>query len=232
LAVTKNAATNWANLGSAELATKEADLFVYIVWNTNLGAVDVLWSRIPYANVYSEFSATTTNEKYGAINATAPAATDDVLNIGRFACTLSAGAGYTFSVPTFNSSNLVQRPTFETRWLAWQPVFTGFTATVPTGIYSYKVNGEVCLISQLAATNGTSNATTFTQTFPFTFASANPSAGIVNAWDNGAGQAALAQMQTASGSATASYYKTFYQVAWTNAGAKNAYCPDFQYRLR
>jgi hypothetical protein len=144
LTVTKADATNWANLGSAELATKEVDLFTYVVWNTNLGAVDVLWSRVPYANVYSEFSSTTTNERYGAINATAPAATDDVVNIGRFACTLSAGAGYTFSVPTYTSVNLVQKPCYETRKLSWTPTVTS-QAGAPTTVTkncSYKITGN------------------------------------------------------------------------------------------
>jgi len=65
LSVTKADATNWANLGSAELATYETDLFPYLIWNTNLtpDAVDIGWSRIPYGNLYSDFSATTTNEK-------------------------------------------------------------------------------------------------------------------------------------------------------------------------
>jgi hypothetical protein len=170
LAVTKNAATNWANLGSAELATKEADLFVYIVWNTNLGAVDVLWSRIPYANVYSEFSATTTNEKYGAINATAPAATDNVVNIGRFAATLSAGAGYTWSVPTFTTVNLVQKPCFETRVLTYAPAITGYSA-VPTAancVYQYYIVNRTVKIQLSEDATGTSNATTKTYSVPFT----------------------------------------------------------------
>ena len=98
LSVTKADATNWANLGSAEFATNETDLFPYLVWNTNLtpDAVDIFWSRIPYGRLYSDFSGTTTNEKYAAINATAPAATDECINIGRFCATLSAGAGYTW----------------------------------------------------------------------------------------------------------------------------------------
>jgi hypothetical protein len=235
LAVTKNAATNWFNSGSTELAAKEIDYFAYIIWNTTPATdiCDIGFARVPYFSVYSEASGTTTNEKYLAFaNASTPTATDDMVNVGRFAATLSAGAGYTWSVPAYTQVNLIQQPTFETRWLAWQPVFTGFTATVPTGTYSYKVNGEMCVVNQIASTNGTSNATTFTQTFPFTFAASNASSGIMNAWDNGAGQAALAHMQSTAGSVTVSYYKTFYQVAWTNAGAKNAYCPDFQYRLR
>jgi hypothetical protein len=232
LSVTVNAGASTFASGSAELGTKEIDYFPYLSWRAANSDIVVGYSRIPYARLFSEFSATSTNEKYAAFS-TAPASTDTVENMGRFAATLGlVGTGHLWTVPSYNSINLVQKPCFETRWLAWQPVFTGFTATVPTGTYAYKLSGEMCLISQLAATNGTSNATTFTQTFPFTFASANPSAGIVNAWDNGAGQAALAQMQTTAGSATAAYYKTFYQAAWTNAGAKNVYCPDFQYRLR
>lgn len=232
LSVTKAAATNWCNAGSSELAAREIDFIAYLGYNATDGVV-IGFSRIPYASLYSDFSATTTNEKYCAISTiTNAVAGNDYVNIGRFAATLSAGAAYTWSVPTYTTANLIQRPIYETRWLSWLPTFTGFTATVPTGIYSYKLVGEMCLVSQLASTNGTSNATTFTQTYPFTFGSANASAGLMNAWDNGAGQAAIAQMQTTAASAVATYYKTFYQAAWTNAGAKNVYCPDFQYRLR
>jgi hypothetical protein len=173
LAVTKNAATNWANLGSAELATKEADLFAYVVWNTNLGAVDVLWSRVPYANVYSEFSATTTNEKYGAINATAPASTDNVVNIGRFAATLSAGAGYTWTVPTFTTTNLIQRPISNTRLLSWTPVHTRTTTpytNVPaTQLATYQIDANSLYFSERHQQNATAGGTGFQQvTLPFT----------------------------------------------------------------
>lgn len=117
LSVTKNAGTNWCNAGSSELATKEIDYFVYLGYNATDGVV-LGFSRIPYGALYSDFSATTTNEKYCAISTITNATASDVYtNIGRFAATLSAGAGYTWSVPTFTPANLVNRPIYETRWL-------------------------------------------------------------------------------------------------------------------
>lgn len=117
LSVTKNAGTNWCNAGSSELATKEIDYFVYLGYNATDGVV-IGFSRIPYGALYSDFSATTTDEKYCAISTITNASASDVYeNVGRFAATLSAGAGYTWSVPTFTASNLIQRPIYETRWL-------------------------------------------------------------------------------------------------------------------
>jgi len=138
LSVTKNAATNWFASGSTELATKEIDYFVYLGYNATDGVV-IGFSRIPYAQEYSEFSATTTNEKYCAISTiTNAAAGDDYEVVGRFAATLSAGAGYTWSVPTFSNINLVQRPIYETRWLNCAPVITTHSFNSITAIY--KVN--------------------------------------------------------------------------------------------
>jgi hypothetical protein len=146
LSVTKADATNWAALGSALFATKEADLFPYVIWNTNLApaAVDIFWSRVPYGRLYSDFSATTTNEKYAAINATAPAATDECVCIGRFAATLSAGAAYTWTVPTYTNINLVHHPINETRLLSFVDVPTAGagTPTTVTATNTYRIRGQ------------------------------------------------------------------------------------------
>lgn len=122
LSVAKADGTNWCNAGSAELATKEVDYFVYLGYNATDGVV-IGFSRFPGANSYDDFSATSTNEKYCAISTiTNAAATDYYEVIGRFAATLSAGAGYTWSVPTYTAKNLIQRPIYETRWLSFVPV--------------------------------------------------------------------------------------------------------------
>lgn len=135
LSVTVNAGTNWFNAGSAELATKEIDYFVYLGYNTTDGIV-IGFSRIPYAQEYSEFSTTSTNEKYCAISTITHAASgDDYENIGRFAATLSAGAGYTWSVPTFTNINLIQYPIRTTRYLDCAPVLTTHTLTSITAKY-------------------------------------------------------------------------------------------------
>jgi len=170
LSVTKNDATNWFNSGSAELATKEVDYFVYLGYNATDGVV-IGFSRIPSAAQYSDFSVTTTNEKYCAISTITTAASTDYYEvIGRFAATLSAGAGYTWSVPTFTAINLIQRPIYESRWLTWTPTFTGFSANPTAGVYRYKVSLTTVIAAFLEGSNGTSNAAGFTETLPFTAA--------------------------------------------------------------
>ena len=124
LSVTKNAGTNYGNAGGSELATKEIDWFTYIILRTDAGKpttnsnLDIGFSRICHGRVYSDFSSTTTNEKYLALGtAGTPTATDNAVNIGRFAATLSATASFNWSVPTFTQQNLIHTPIFETRWL-------------------------------------------------------------------------------------------------------------------
>jgi hypothetical protein len=127
LSVTKNAGTNWCNAGSAELATQEIDYFVYFGYNATDGVV-IGFSRIPWGRKYSEFSTTTTAETYCAISTITNAAADDeYVNIGRFGAILSAGAGYTWTVPIYTADNLVQRPIYETRSLVWKPTITNLT---------------------------------------------------------------------------------------------------------
>lgn len=133
--------TNWFNSGSSELATKEVDYFAYVVWDSNSSAVGLSFARIPGANLISDFSATTTNEKYCAGQSDFTS-TDEVEVIGRFAATLSAGAGYTWTVPTFTASNLIQRPIYETRWLDCLPTIAVSGGTAPTyssSTYRYRV---------------------------------------------------------------------------------------------
>lgn len=124
LSVTTNAGTNWCNAGSTELATYEIDYFVYLGYNATDG-VTIGFSRIHYANLYSDFSATSTDLTYCAISTiTNAAAGDNYVNVGRFAATLSAGAGYTWTVPAFTSDNLIQRPIYSTRVLDFNSVIT------------------------------------------------------------------------------------------------------------
>ncbi len=172
LSVTKNAATNWCNAGGAELATKEVDYFAYLGYNATDGVV-IGFSRIPYATIYSTFSVTTTNERYAAISTiTNAAASDEYQVIGRFAATLSAGAGYTWSVPSYTAANLVQRPVYETRWMTWVPTVTSVTGTITTvgaATAPYQVRGMVfeVPITIIITTNGTA-ASGIKNTLPFT----------------------------------------------------------------
>ena len=220
LSVTKNAATNWFNAGSAELATKEIDYFVYLGYNATDG-VTLGFSRIPGANCYSDFSVTTTNEKYCAISTiTNAASTDYYENVGRFAATLSAGAGYTWSVPTFTAINLIQRPIFETRLSTYAPVTTGFSVA-PTLISRYKIVGSNMSIFITYSGTGTSNTTAFTLTTPFSLSFATSGEIIMTnrCFDNGSAlntpMAVLNQ-----GSNVITLYTTQQAGGWTASGGK------------
>jgi hypothetical protein len=170
LSVTKADGTNWMNAGSAELATKEIDYFVYLGYNATDGVV-IGFSRI-IGNQYSDFSVTTTNEKYAAISTITTAASTDYYEVvGRFAATLSAGAGYTWSVPTFTAINLIQRPIYETRLLTWVPTTTasvGSFTTTTLNYATYRVSGASMYIN-ITVTGTTSGAPqNIRATTPFT----------------------------------------------------------------
>lgn len=173
LSVTKNAGTNWCNAGSAELATKEVDYFVYLGYNATDGVV-IGFSRIPGGTEYDSFSTTTTNEKFCAISTiTNAAAGDDYENIGRFAATLSAGAGYTWTVPTFTNKNLIQRPIFESRWLDWQPVYSASGSMTYTSVTTtrakYKIRyDDVHINLYTSGTTGGTASNAIYATPPFT----------------------------------------------------------------
>lgn len=166
LSVSKADGTNWFNSGGSELATLEVDYFVYLGYNATDGVV-IGFSRLPFAKQYSDFSATSTSERYCAISTITTAASTDYYNvIGRFAATLSAGAGYTWSVPTYTAINLIQRPIYESRLLTFAPVWTGYSAS-PTGTFKYKVDMERVILEMEVTGGGTANANTNKHTVPF-----------------------------------------------------------------
>lgn len=124
---------NYFNSGSAELATQIVQYFTYIVWNTTptFARGEFIISRIPYATTYADFSSTNTNEKYGAYSGNdEPQATDKVVLVGRFDATLSAGAGYTWSVS--GSGNVFNTPIYHTDTLTWVPTISVSGGTAPT----------------------------------------------------------------------------------------------------
>jgi hypothetical protein len=128
LSVTANAATNWAGRGGSKFATIEQDWYVYLGYNATDG-VTVGFSPIPYATLYSDFSTTSTAETYCKISTiTNATSSDPYVNIGKFGATLSAGAGYTWTVPTFTNSNITYFPTPYSRVLTYVPTLTNVTA--------------------------------------------------------------------------------------------------------
>lgn len=170
---TFNAGTNYLNLGSAELATKEVDLFVKLVYNTNTSAIDLILTRLPYGEYISDYVDSLTDEKGYMYSGTKPASTDAVIPLGRFAATLSAGAGYTWTVPTFTASNLIQQPT-GMRFLDWQPVYAtagaGTYTSVTTGQAKYRITDKRTMDIILFARGTTNSDNKVTATLPFSYA--------------------------------------------------------------
>jgi hypothetical protein len=232
LSVTKADGTNWCNAGSAELATKEIDYFVYLGYNATDGVV-IGFSRIPSANQYSDFSVTTTNEKYAAISTITTAASTDYYEvIGRFAATLSAGAGYTWSVPTYTAINLIQRPIYETRWLTWTPAFTGFSSAPTSVTARYKIETNFLHSNVHCAGNGTSNTNGFTMTYPFACSSSVPVFyGHGQGLDNGANPTIPTLIAIGASSSTATLYKDWSAAAWTTSGGKRINSAVMDYEI-
>lgn len=224
LSVTKNAGTQWFGLGTP-FAALEQQFFVYLIWNTTpaTDVVDIGFARVPYFRVYSEASGTTTNEKYLAYgNASAPTSTDDMVNVGRFSATLSAAASYNWSVPTFTTANLLQKPTYETDWINWLPAPTGYSAVPTNVIYQYRFVGKNIEAFVREATAGTSNATTLTMTAPFTALTLTNGVwqGYGSGTDNSAGLTTMVIASISSGGATFTFSKDPAGGAWTNSGTK------------
>ena len=233
LSVTKADGTNWCNAGSAELATKEIDYFVYLGYNATDGVV-IGFSRYPEASSYDDFSATTTNEKYCAISTiTNAAATDYYEVIGRFAATLSGGAGYTWSVPTFTAKNLKQRPIYDTRSLLATMTLTGLSSTLQASI-AYKISGSNITLFGVSPgyIGGTSNATGFTATLPFSSGATTYFEGVpLRVQDNGADQTGAGLAKIAASSATMTLYKTLLQGTWTATNGKYFYMLPITYEI-
>lgn len=165
---TLNAGTNWFSAGSAELATQSVDYFAYLIWDSVNSIVKLTAARFPYGNAVSDFSSTSAAYNYGPnLSATG---SDDVEVIGRYAATLSAGAGYTWSVPTYNGYTLVQRPIWESRWLAYAPQPTNLTignGTI-TGAYKLDLYGEKVMVTVVwGSTTSASSDTNFSVPFPY-----------------------------------------------------------------
>ena len=182
LTLTLAGGTNYMNLGSAEHATKDVDVFCYMAWRVASSAVVVGFARFPLlgSRTYNNFSGTTTNERYAVFSNT-PAAGDYCVVVGRFNVTLSAGAGYTWTIPA--TSLIINQRVYETRMLTWTVYHnrsvTPYTnaPTVAHAIYQVR-NGRVYINeshTMHATTPGGSGFQLFT--LPFTAAAYTPLSG-------------------------------------------------------
>jgi len=233
IAVTKNAATNWCNAGASELATLAIDYFVYVIWNTGpvTPVLDIGFSRISSGKVYSDFSGTSTNEQYLAYgNATQPNSTDNVELLGKFTATLSAGAGYTWSIS--GTGNVINRPVYDTDWMTWAPTLVGFSANPTSTVYRYRMRNGVVDLQYNEGANGTSSTTGFTATLPMTALTLTNYTVVASAsaFDNGSQLTSPARASIGSAGTTLSFAKDWSGAAWTNANGKRCVATTISYR--
>ena len=212
LSVSLGKAVNYFNSGSAELATLAVPYFIYAIWDSNSSAVALTVARKPYYRIVASGMATTTSENYiygygGFTDG------DDVANIGYFEATLSAGAGYTWTVPTFTGDNLRHEPTESSRWMSWTPTITGYSANPTDTSYNYRIYGQgEYEVNMSEDTAGTSNATTKTYTMPF-IANSKTYLPLVSPQDNGSLQAAGLMRINAAANTSDAFLSAF--GAWT-----------------
>jgi hypothetical protein len=226
--------TGWFGSGASELATFRVDYFTYAVWNTtpSTDRIDIVASRIPFARTWADFSSTSTNEKYAAFSGSdTPNSTDDVILIGRFSATLSAGAGFTWSIS--GTGNVYNRPIYESDWSTWQPTYTGFSAN-PSGTYRYKIVHDRIMFIYRDTVNGTSNATSYTGTLPFTNVTDTSFTPVSNysVVDNGSSQATPGRGTVGDNANTISFALNWAGTGFTNSGNKRVFGGVDSYRIK
>ena len=155
LSITIVDGTNWFNAGGANHATLAVPYFVYVVWDSDSSAVALTIGRKPYYRIVTTGMATTTSENhiYNYANFTAG---DNMANIGYFEAVLSAGAGYTWTVPPFKLNNLRHEPTYESQLMTFTISIAagnltsgaGTPTTIPV-VAQYKISGNLVFVKYL-----------------------------------------------------------------------------------
>ena len=215
-------ATNWFNAGSAELATNVIDYFLYAVWDSNSSVVAIAPARYAHGRLVGDFNSTTTNEGYLG-NYANYTSTDPVAVIGRFSATLSAAAGHVWTVPTFNNTNLIHHPIYNTRRLAWVPTLTGYSAAPTSTVYQYVVRERFVDVFVREGADGTSNATSTTYTAPFTALTLTNGLwmGVGSGVDNSAPLTTTCRLTIGTASNSISVLPSMsFSATWTGSGSK------------
>jgi hypothetical protein len=178
--------------------------------------------RKPYYRLVSDASATTTSENH-IFNYANFTSSDNLENIGYFEATLSAGAGYTWTVPTFTNSNLRNAPTTISRRMSYQPVLGGFSGSPTIGAITYQISNNRVRIDA-DAISGTSNNVMFTITSPFLNSSTSTYQGVGGYMtDNGSALTVAGRVGMAGNVNSIDLNTNMASGAWTNSGTKGAY---------
>lgn len=142
-----------------------------------------------------------------------------------------AGLGITSGVITTNNSvvtaniadlNVTNAKLQMQAWITYTPTFAGFSVN-PTVVARYIQFGKTCIMSIWPSANGTSNATSFTITAPFTAANTGT---IYTAYtsfvNNGSVSSTPGYAQLPSNTNVITLYQAPTLTTWTAANAKSA----------
>lgn len=219
LSVTIADGANTFNAGSAQHATQTLYLPVHLILRAAGPTVNIGVSRI-FGRAYADFSATATNDHYLAYSGSAPASTDVVVNIGYVSASLSAGAGYTWSVPATDVAHSI--PVYELPWMDWAYGPLGYSAVPTNTLARYTITRHTCRHFVREATNGTSNATTMTYELPITSKTITNTlwSAMVGLVDNGAAVTAPGRVIFGSAQTQATVQKDLAGGAFTAANGK------------
>lgn len=189
LSVTINGGTNWFGIGTAGLAGNETDLFTFIGLKSSDSSYRLMVGRL---GIDGQLNQTGYADGDGTANTyiypySQIAATDSIALIGRFAATLSAGPGYTWSVPSYTSSNLIQRPVYETRPLSYTPQIGDGSLGNGSISGTYQIMGTRVRVRGKFTLGSTSTVTgNLNFSKPIQTASESTDIGAALAWDNSA----------------------------------------------
>lgn len=164
--------TNIMNLWWSELWGKTVDCFVYLWYK--LSWVFMGFARTPNWKLVSNFNRIDwTNENYLYVSDWVVTSWSEILeNVGRFTISLSLWAWYTWSINW--TWNIINRPTFQTDWQDYQPVYTASGSmtfwTVTTNIAKYKIINDTLFLNVNANwTTGWSADNEIRLSVPFSF---------------------------------------------------------------
>ena len=218
-------ASNWFNSWSSELATKEIDYFVYVIYKSSDNTVRLWFSRIPYGRTIADFNWTFSNEKF-ITNYSLYTTTDIVVNIWRFSAILSASP-YTWSTPSA-WFQVINRPIYETKKLEINWAITWFSS-VTNQTYYYWI--EWCNVFIWGVNNiwWISNSTSFTMKLPFSFDWTRDNFSFIAVQDNGVNQSTPWHIRVIWN--TIDIFKTFYGWSWTASWNKSFFLNSIMYPL-
>jgi hypothetical protein len=105
-------------------------------------------------------------------------------------------------------------------WKSWTPTITGFSANPANGLYYYTLIGKTCHLSVRMPNSGTSNATTFTLSLPFTARTGSMCTRLCTGVDNSGDTLAIAVISSSNYAVATLWKGATFGGAWTNSGAK------------